>query len=63
VKKGDPRLRIQVTNLLDNRRVWPAGYSYLFLTRGTDGLDTLSGTAYYYPQATRSVYATLDVRF
>jgi iron complex outermembrane receptor protein len=63
VKRGEPTLRVQVTNLLDNRRIWPAGYSYLFFTRDADGRDTLSGTAYYYPLATRSVYVTLDVRF
>jgi iron complex outermembrane receptor protein len=63
VKRGEPRLRVQVTNLLDNRRIWPGGYSYLFLTRGPEGQDSLSGTAYYYPLATRSVYVTLDVRF
>ena len=27
------------------------------------GGDTLTGTSYYYPQATRSIYATLEVRF
>ena len=48
--------------LLGNERIWPAGYSYLFFTRDA-GQDTLGGTAYYYPQATRSVYATLDLRF
>jgi iron complex outermembrane receptor protein len=63
VKRGDPKLRIQVTNLLGDHRLWPAGYSYLFFTRDPGGGDTLSGTAYYYPLATRSVYVTLDVRF
>jgi iron complex outermembrane receptor protein len=62
VRHGEPRIRVQATNLLDNRRIWPSGYSYLYLTR--DGAeDTLSGTSYYYPQATRSVYVTLDLRF
>jgi iron complex outermembrane receptor protein len=62
VRRGEPRVRAQVTNLLDNRRIWPSGYSYLFFTRDA-GQDTLSGTSYYYPQATRSVYVTLDLRF
>ena len=62
VRRGEPRIRVQATNLLDNRRIWPSGYSYLYFTR--DGAeDTLSGTSYYYPQATRSVYVTLDLRF
>ena len=63
VKRGDPRLRVHATNLLNRRRLWPAGYSYLFFTRDASGGEQLSGTSYYYPQATRSVYATLDLRF
>jgi iron complex outermembrane recepter protein len=62
VRHGEPRIRVQATNLLDDRRIWPAGYSYLFFTRDA-GQDTLGGTSYYYPQATRSVYVTLDLRF
>ena len=62
VRRGEPRIRVQATNLLDDRRIWPSGYSYLFFTRDA-GQDTLSGTSYYYPQATRSVYVTLDLRF
>ena len=62
VKRGAPRIRVQATNLLDDRRSWPAGYSYLYFVRD-GGSDTLTGTAYYYPLATRSVYVTLDVRF
>jgi iron complex outermembrane receptor protein len=60
---GRPRLRIQLTNLLNNRRAWPGGYSYLFFTREAPGRETLSGTSYYFPLATRSVYVTLDWRF
>ena len=63
VKRGEPRVRVQATNLLDGDRHWPAGYSYLYFTRDPAGGETLSGTAYYYPLATRSVYVTLDVRF
>lgn len=63
VKRGQPRLRVQGTNLLDSRRVWPGGYSYLFFTRDAAGAEALSGTAYFYPQATRSAFVTLDVRF
>jgi iron complex outermembrane receptor protein len=62
VSKGEPRIRLQATNLLNERRSWPSGYSYLYLVR--DGSrDTLEGASYYYPQATRSVYVTLDLRF
>jgi hypothetical protein len=60
--KGEPRIRVQATNLLNDRRLWPSGYSYVYFVRDL-GADTLAGTSYYYPQATRSVYATLEVRF
>jgi iron complex outermembrane receptor protein len=63
VKRGDPRIRVQAVNLLDDRRLWPSGYSYLYFARDAAGQDTLEGTRYYYPLATRSVFVTLDVRF
>jgi iron complex outermembrane receptor protein len=63
VKRGEPRIRMQATNLLDDDRQWPSGYSYLYLVRDGTGRDALEGTAYYYPLATRGVYVTLDVRF
>jgi len=63
VRKGQPRIRIQVNNILDNRRIWPNGYSYLFFTRDPAGRDTPDGVAFYYPQATRSVFMTLDLEF
>ena len=54
---------MQATNLLNDRRLWPSGYSYVYLVRDL-GADTLAGTsAYYYPQATRTASATLEVRF
>ena len=53
---------MQATNLLNDRRIWPSGYSYVYFVRDL-GADTLAGTSYYYPQATRSIYATLEVRF
>jgi iron complex outermembrane receptor protein len=63
VKRGEPRIRVQVTNLANDHRLWPSGYSYLYFARDAAGQDTLEGTRYYYPLATRSVYVTLDVRF
>jgi hypothetical protein len=54
---------VQATNLLDDDRLWPAGYSYLYFARDAAGQDALEGTRYYYPLATRTVYVTLDVRF
>jgi iron complex outermembrane receptor protein len=61
IKAGRPRLRLQVNNVLDNERIWPSGYSYLFLTRGASGTETLQGIPYYYPLATRSVLVLLDL--
>jgi iron complex outermembrane receptor protein len=61
IKAGHPRLRVQVDNLLDNHRLWPSGYSYLFLTRDASGSELLQGTPYYYPLATRSVLVLLDL--
>jgi iron complex outermembrane receptor protein len=63
VKRGEPRLRVQVNNLLDGRRHWPSGYSYLFITRDEAGAESSQGVPYYYPLATRSVFVSLDVRF
>ena len=63
VKQGEPRVRVQATNLLDDDRIWPSGYSYLYFVRDGAGRDALEGVPYYYPLATRSVYVTLDVRF
>mgnify|MGYP003391784348 CR=1 FL=1 len=62
VAKGEPRIRVQATNLLNEGRSWPSGYSYQYFVRDASP-DTLEGTSYYYPLATRSVYATLEVRF
>ena len=63
VKRGDPKIRVQATNLLDSQRIWPSGYSYLYFERDQGGSDAFFGTSYYYPLATRSVYVTLDVTF
>jgi hypothetical protein len=62
VRHGEPRIRVHASNLLNDERIWPSGYSYVYFVRDASR-DTLEGTSYYYPQATRSVYVTLDVRF
>ncbi|HET7435614.1 MAG TPA: TonB-dependent receptor [Thermoanaerobaculia bacterium] len=51
------RLSLQVNNLLDNDRIRPSGYSYLYYS-GT----VLNGTSYYYPHATRNFTVLLDVK-
>jgi iron complex outermembrane receptor protein len=55
-----PRMRVtlQVNNALDAERVYPSGYSYLYSTG-----DVQSGTAYYYPQATRNAVILMDFDF
>lgn len=59
---GRPRLTIQVNNALDNKRVYPSGYSYLYITREKSGAESISGIPYFYPQATRNAVVMLDVR-
>lgn len=49
------RVSLQVNNVLNNDRIRPSGYSYLYFDQGT-----LNGTAYYYPQATRNAVVLVD---
>ena len=42
--------------------MFPSGYSYLYFTQGGGG-ETLGGISYYYPLATTSVIAMLDLGF
>jgi iron complex outermembrane receptor protein len=51
-------LRVQVNNLTNNKRVFPSGYSYLFLTPA----KTIDGISYYYPQATRNAVVMVDFK-
>jgi iron complex outermembrane receptor protein len=62
-RAGKPRLKVQVNNVLDNRKLFASGYSYLYANRDPAGVDTLAGIAYYYPLATRSAYVSLDLGF
>jgi iron complex outermembrane receptor protein len=52
------RVSLQVNNALNERRVYPNGYSYRF---DFDGAP--SGTAYFYPQATRNAVLLMDFAF
>lgn len=54
---GGARVRLQVNNVLNNKRVFPSGYSYNYISAGVVG-----GTAYYYPQATRNAVVMVDFR-
>lgn len=58
-----PVLRVHVNNLLDNRRMFPNGYSYQFLAGAPDPAAPVVGTRYFYPLATRSAFVSLELRF
>ena len=60
--KGAPRLTVQMNNILDNRRLYPSGYSWNYISRDNSGAESIGGIPYYYPQATRNVVVMLDVR-
>ena len=52
------RVTLQVNNLLDADRIYPSGYSYRFFSG-----EVNTGTAYYYPQATRNAVVLMDFDF
>ncbi len=52
------RFRVQVNNLTNNKRIFPSGYSYLFLTPAR----TIDGISYYYPQATRNAAIMINFK-
>ena len=60
---ASPRLRVQATNLLDNHRMFPSGYSYQYFVMDGAGAMQPAGTRYYYPLATRNVFAALEMSF
>jgi iron complex outermembrane receptor protein len=62
IRTGQPRLRVRVNNVLNDHRIYLSGYSYLYLTRDAVGGESLGGTPYYYPLATRSVLVALDLK-
>ncbi|HYS53634.1 MAG TPA: TonB-dependent receptor plug domain-containing protein [Thermoanaerobaculia bacterium] len=51
------QLSLQINNLLNRRRVFPSGYSYLFFTPA----GAIDGISYFYPQATRNAIVTLHM--
>ena len=52
------RVTLQVNNVLNNDEIRPSGYSYLYYSE-----EELTGTAYYYPHATRNAVVLLDLGF
>ncbi|MBI5440319.1 MAG: TonB-dependent receptor, partial [Deltaproteobacteria bacterium] len=63
VKTGSPQLKLLVDNVLDNRRIWSNGYSWLYATRDGTGTESVAGIPYYFPMATRNVTVVLDLGF
>ena len=59
----DAQITLFVNNLLDDPEQFPSGYSYQFLIRDSNGMDSLDGTPYYYPLATRNFSIALQVGF
>ena len=56
------RLSLQLNNILDNKRVFANGYDYVYLSRQRNGEETLTGTSYYFPQATRNLIVMVDLK-
>ena len=56
------RVSLQWNNILNNKRVFANGYSYVYLTRQRSGEETMSGTSYFFPQATRNFVVMLDFK-
>jgi len=50
------KVTVQVNNALNNDRIYPSGYSYLYLDNGA-----AAGIPNYYPQATRNAVVLLDL--
>ncbi len=63
VKTGSPRLKFVVENVFDEEKIWANGYSWLYATRDGTGRESLGAIPYYFPMATRSVTAVLDLGF
>jgi iron complex outermembrane receptor protein len=60
IKAGTPRVRVQVNNIFDNRRIWPSGYDYVYFQKDGSGGTSLQGLSYYYPLATRTFFVGLE---
>ena len=58
VRRGQPRLRVLVDNVLGERRLYPSGYSYQYLVEGAGR----TGTPYFYPRSLRGVFVGLDLK-
>lgn len=59
---GSPALKLQLSNVLDNDRIYPSGYSYVYVERDQRGLEQERGIPYFYPSATRNLVVSLEFR-
>jgi len=55
-------VKLQLNNLLNNKRIEPSGYDYVYLNRDAAGQESFAGTSYYFPQATRSAVVMVDFK-
>jgi iron complex outermembrane receptor protein len=62
IPRGAPKLDVQLNNLLDSHRLFPSGYSYIYLQRERSGTQSVEGTSYFYPLATRNAMVRLSFR-
>lgn len=60
---AQPRLRLFINNLLNNKNEFPSGFSYQFINRDSNGRDTLDGIPFYYPLATFNLVVMLEIGF
>jgi iron complex outermembrane receptor protein len=60
---ASPKIVLFVNNLLDSLDPLPSGYSYQYLIRSASGTETLAGSPYYYPLATRNFTVSLELGF
>jgi iron complex outermembrane recepter protein len=56
------RVSLQVNNLFDNDEIYASGYSYPYIVR-EGSAQTITGTSYFYPQATRNAVVMVDFDF
>ncbi len=50
------RVSLQVNNVTNENRIYASGYSYRYFSG-----DVRTGTAYYFPQATRNALLMLEI--
>lgn len=60
--EGSPVLRLQLNNVLNNDRIYPSGYSYVYVERNERSVEQERGIPYFYPSATGNLLVSLEFR-